>query len=103
MTITTNLIIKNARHAQIRLYLPNDIITQLKKLSPPIRNAILAARLRAMAWDGDLDPVRLQSALEALREACVLARQGIRKERKKLVVLHPSEQILDIIERLIRP
>jgi hypothetical protein len=94
---------KQPRHVQLRLYLPADTVKRLKALSPPLRNAIVASRLRAMAWEADLDPIRLQGALEALKEACVLARQILRKDKGKMIVVNPGEQILDIMEQLLRP
>jgi len=100
---TSFLPTKKQRHVQIRLYLPTDVVGRLKALTPPIRNAILAGRLRAMAWDCDLDPARLQGSLEQLREACILARQLIRKSKGKLVHPNAAENLLTLVQQIIRP
>jgi hypothetical protein len=101
MTIAITPQTKKARYVQLRLYLPADIVGPLKKLAPPIRNAVLAARIRALRWDLDFDLKRLENSLELLREACVLAKQLRRKKKLSDGITSPDITIHDIMENIL--
>jgi len=90
---------KKEGYKQLRLYLPQDIVDKLRPLSSPIRNAVLAARIRGMDWRMEIDPARLQAGFQTVREACAIVRQALQSSGGRDC---PQGAILELVQRLER-